>query len=503
MKGKQVGKNKSRLPEFPTERCSTHTGKVLDMYCEKDDIIGCGTCISKYHRLCPDSQIHSIPEMIDTLYNLSNSNKAHSHLGELLISMRTLGKSKDGQLAALNEARDEALQKITKFQLALEATVKKAAEMSKNEMMNAYTKLVQEILEDKSDCQKASETLHDASDKLDKAEGNRAQRFVCTKLAERKIATTENKIAEKRKRRNPDEQLSFTPNKALTDYINGLHGIGVVGETSKKGSDLYKIGESKDINIKHENDCNKCWSAGCCITYDNQLLVTDYRNKKLKRIDLKRLTEIDYYQLDKSPRAVCCISQHEAVVAYEYPNYVIHFISIGTKMLLSRQINLHHHCYGIIAKDDKLYVTDYRSSLYIHEMTGKLLKTISQDNAGNQLFYQSKHVTFNESGDRLYIGDTKKGIVCFDDEGNYLSTYNDGAMSNVDGVCADGRGNIFVVGRESHNVVQFSEDGKKIGVVLKQEDGLKYPRSVCFDKKLNRLFVVMEESNVVKMYELK
>ncbi|KAL4230074.1 hypothetical protein ACF0H5_010459 [Mactra antiquata] len=369
--GKQASKQPPRLPEFPTERCSTHAGKVLDMYCEKDDVVGCGTCISRDHRLCPGSQIHSIPDMIGALFNLSNSKKVQSQLRELIVSMTTFDNSKDVQLSALNGAKDTILQKITKFQKALEAAVKKAAEMSKNELMNAYKKMEQEILVEKSDCKKTNDVLQHTNDKLNKIDANRAQHFVLTKLAERKIKETVKEMKEQKKKIKSAGELSFTPNQALMDYINGLQGIGMVGGTLQKRSDLYKIEGSEDINTKVHDDSNVCGSA------------------------------------------------------------------------------------------------------------------------------------VNERGDRLYISDFNKGIVCLDGDENYLSTYNDRDLNGAVNVCVDGKGNLFVVGYNSHNVVQFSEDGKEIGVVLNQQDGLKNPRTVCFDKKLNRLFVTMFKSNVVKMYELK
>ncbi|KAL4230178.1 hypothetical protein ACF0H5_010563 [Mactra antiquata] len=92
------------------------------------------------------------------------------------------------------------------------------------------------------------------------------------------------------------------------------------------------------------------------------------------------------------------------------------------------------------------------------------------------------HVTVNERGDRLYISDFNKGIVCLDGDENYLSTYNDRDLNGIDGVCVDGKGNLFVVGCRPNNVVQFSEDVKKIGVVIPQQDGLKGPRAVCLTR---------------------
>ncbi|KAL4224413.1 hypothetical protein ACF0H5_017865 [Mactra antiquata] len=500
--GKQAGNQQPKLPEFPTERCGTHHGKVLDMFCEKHNVVGCSTCISKDHRSCPDSQIYSIPEMIDALFNLSNSKQTQSLLKDLMNSMSSISDSKDDQLTTLIKAMNEALKKITTFQKALETAVKKAAEMSKKELEDAYKKLEEEILHDKAEVQKTKDALQNTSAKLQKAELNRAQRFVCTKLAETQIKEADDQMSKRKLKDITDVHLSFKPNQSLRDYINGLHGIGEVVRRTKKRTDLYKVKGSKDINIKLTNDSTMCYSLGCCLTLDNhQLLLTDFKNQKLKRLDIKNMTVIDYLKLEGNPIGVCCIGTLEAVVACGSSN-MIQFVSIDKKMSLTRQIKMSHHCQGIATKDDKLYITDNGSSLYMYDVTGNLLKTTSLHNAEKTLLKYSRHITFNESGKKMCIGSWNNDVVCFDDAGNFLSAYKDNDLSGTDGVCVDGRGNIFVVGKISHNVLQFNEDGKNIGVVLKQQDGLNHPRSVCFHQKLNVLFVSMDDSEVLKMYEL-
>ncbi|KAL4224342.1 hypothetical protein ACF0H5_017797 [Mactra antiquata] len=497
----QAGKQQPRLLEFPTERCGTHQGKVLKMYCGKHDVVGCHICFSKDHSSCPNSQIFSISEMIDKLFNLMKSKETHNRLRDMVGSITTHSDSNDVRLASLLEAKNVALQKVAKFQKALEAAVKKAAEMSKKEIEDLYKKLEEEILQDNADVRETKDVLQSTSDKLKKTEANRAQHFVCTKLAEALMEKADDQISKRKLKNLTDVQLLFTPNQSLMEYINGLHGIGEVVRHTGKRTDLYKVKGSKDINTRLTDDSKGCYSLGCCLTLDNnQLLLTDRNNKKLKRFDINTMMMVDNCKLFGSPYGVCCTSTDEAVVACVAVN-MIQFVSIDKKMTPTRQIFMSHCCYGIATKDDKLYITDSGSSLYMYDMTGNLLKTISQDNTGNKLFSTSRHITFNKSGN-MYVSDWNNGIVCFDDAGNYLSTCNDNDLKNTDDVCVDGRGNIFVVGCNSHNVVQFDENGKKIGVVIKQQDGLKYPHSVCFHPKLNRLFVSMNYSDVLKMYEL-
>ncbi|KAL4221795.1 hypothetical protein ACF0H5_020048 [Mactra antiquata] len=296
-------------------------------------------------------------------------------------------------------------------------------------------------------------------------------------------------------------QISFHPNQALRDYIQGLHGIGKVQVAGKKRMDLYKLKSSKDINIRVSGDTQPCISFGCCLILDHQLLVTDSGNQKLKRIDTKKMTVVDQCSLGCYIFGICYIHKKEVAVGCQIPNK-IQFISIENKMMPTRKIDTSHLCYGITMKDDNLYVTDWGASLYVYDINGVLMKTIANDISGNKLFFLSAYITINNDGDKMFIADWNKGLVCLDGRGTHTSTIKDSDLNGVFGVCTDGRGNLFVVGSGSHNVVQYNEDGKKIGVVVKQEDGLKYPSSIAFHPGDKRLFVTMRDSDVIKMFDL-
>ncbi|KAL4221110.1 hypothetical protein ACF0H5_019370 [Mactra antiquata] len=467
------------------------------MYCEEHGEVCCCTCIATHHKSCPEKSTYSIPDTIDALFNLRDCKQIQSRLRDTLDSMTAIGKSKDDKLEALKDVKNGEIDKVLNYQRALESIIRKAADASRNEIESKYKELEKDILQEKQDVDGYEVSLKESDDKLKKAERNSAQSFVCSKIAEEKMKEVNRQISKQKLRNNDGIEYTFTPNKSLMKYLNGLHGIGMVG---KKRIDLYKIKESKDINIKVAGDSKTCCSADCCLTFDNQLLMTDYNNKSLKLIDTNTMTVIDVCKLDSEPFGVCCITDDEAVVACG--GNKIQFVSYGYKMEPTRQIKTSHTCYGVTTKNDKLYVTCRGSSLYIHDMAGNLLKTISQDIDGNELFSHSRHVTFTENGDKMYVCDVNRGVVCFDGEDNYQSTFNDSDLNCAVGVCVDGRGNIFVVGFLSHNVVQFNENGKKIGVVIKQDGLQQYPRSICFDQTLNRLFVTKQRSDVVKMFEL-
>ncbi|KAL4221364.1 hypothetical protein ACF0H5_019623 [Mactra antiquata] len=498
--GNQASNQPGSLTEFPTERCNLHKGKCIDMYCDEHNEVCCIACIATNHGTCPEKSIYSIPDMIDALFKLGDCKQIQRRLRDMMVSLTTLRKSKDDRLEGLKVIKNEEMEKVMKFQKALESIIRKAGEATRNEIESKYKELEREILQEKQNVEGNKASLKESDEKLKKAEGNRAQRFVRSKIAEKKIKQAEIQISKQTGSTNDCRQLAFKLDKSLMKYLNRLHGIGMVGLNTKKKTDIYKIKGSKDVNIQVSDDYKTCSSAGCCLTFGNQLLVTDYNNKILKLINTHTMMVVDICRLDSAPFGVCCINDSEAAVACH--DNKIQFVSYGYKMTPTRQIKTSHDCYGITTKNDKIYMTDNESSLYIYDMTGNLLQTISQDNAGIEQFSHSAHVTFSESGDKMYVSDVNKGVVCFDGVGNYESTFNDIDLKYTDGVCIDDTRNIFVVGRYSNYVVQFNEDGEKIGVVIKQQDGLLYPRSVCFDPKMNRLFVTMENSKVVKMFEL-
>ncbi|KAL4221371.1 hypothetical protein ACF0H5_019630 [Mactra antiquata] len=499
--GNQGRNQPENLPEFPTERCNRHKGKCIDMFCEEHNEVGCYICISAHYKSCPEKSIYSVPDMIDTLFKLGDCEQIQSRLTAMMASLTELGKSKEDKLQALTDVKNEEIEKVLNFQKALESIIRKAAEVSRHEIENNFSELENEILEEKQNVQVNGNSLKETEDKLKKAEGNRAQRFVCCKIADKTMKEADSQISKQKDRTNDGKRLVFTPNQSLMKYVDGLHGIGMVGVNTRMKTDIYQMKGSQNINIKVNGDSKTCSSAGCCLTFDNQLLVTDYTNHKLKLINTDTMTVEDDCQLDSAPYGVCCINDSEAAIACS--DNKIQLVSFGTKMTLTRQIKTSHVCYGITTRNDKIYVTDNGSSLYIYDMSGNLLQTISQDNAGNKLISHSRHVTFSESGEKMYICNWNKGIVCLDDKGNYQSTFSDIVLKIADGVCLDGRGNIYVVDYNSHNVVQFNEEGKMIGVIIKQQDGLQQnPHSACFYQELNRLFVTMNNSDVLKMFEL-
>jgi len=69
-------------------------------------------------------------------------------------------------------------------------------------------------------------------------------------------------------------------------------------------------------------------------------------------------------------------------------------------------------------------------------------------------------------------------------------------------VCILDNGHVLVGGAQSNNVLQFDGDGRKVGELLKEEDGVKKPKSLCYDANRSRLVVIMDETDTIKVFDL-
>jgi sugar lactone lactonase YvrE len=121
---------------------------------------------------------------------------------------------------------------------------------------------------------------------------------------------------------------------------------------------------------------------------------------------------------------------------------------------------------------------------------------------GKPVFSSSRRVTCSDSGDRLFVTDWTNGVVVLDENGNYIETVKEPQIFGADGICADRRGNVFLCGYDSNNVIQMSQEGIYVGLVLGKLDGIERPQAVCFNELNNTLFVALQGSDEVRVFEL-
>jgi DNA-binding beta-propeller fold protein YncE len=158
-----------------------------------------------------------------------------------------------------------------------------------------------------------------------------------------------------------------------------------------------------------------------------------------------------------------------------------------------------HECYGLAYNESKLFASDYTNTLYIHDMNGRELRSISTDTSSNALFKMPSHITLSAGGDRVFVAIQEEniGVVILDIQGNFLSNTADPTMSGFHGLCTDGS-NLFVCGLFSHNIVQIGQNNILLGEVAKVQS----PLSLCFDHQNSRMIVTQHLNNSVTVLDL-
>jgi hypothetical protein len=211
---------------------------------------------------------------------------------------------------------------------------------------------------------------------------------------------------------------------------------------------------------------------------------------------------VDQCRLPSGPWDVCCTSKNEAAVSLD--DKTIQLVSLLNPMKIVRQLKMNHACFGIGFKDDKLIITDNGKSLFIHNISGDLLHTVSKTDAGNKLFDQSRMLTLSDCGERIYVASDSNGIVSLNMQGKHISLYKDRNVSCIYDVCSDHRGNIFQCDNTSGNIKQISEENmSEIGTVVGPSHGLSKPLSICFNHQQSTLMVTSLNCDEIKLFNLK
>ncbi|XP_060586141.1 uncharacterized protein LOC132741893 [Ruditapes philippinarum] len=485
------------LPSFPVEKCEAHKTKLLDMYCADHDDVACATCIAIKHRTC--QHIHSIPDEVDDLCKEIDADKILVSIELICIKTKIeeAERAKKFLIKELNVQKEKATESIRQFRKEMEVILdtleKNTLKILEEKYKTGKEKLENEI----KNLHRHINELKLSSQKVIKSVGNKAQEFVAVKTYQKQIIEAYEAEAESMTNSSA-VKVEFIADWSIKDALKDYKTFGLisVSDTESMRDNMYVVKSKKQVNIKHENDKRTCNVNGSCFTDDGLLFLADYYNKTLKLIDLSSESIKDKLNLEASPYKICQISKNDFAVSLN--NKTIQFVTMGSK-LTNKQLKLDHDCYGLAYKDNKLFISDSRTALYIHDMNGILLQKITSDKQGNAIFKSTRGISVSSDGKMIYVADGNKGLIVLDIEGNYKTTITDPDFINLYGVCTDKRGNIFVCGWGQSKIVQINEKSAvKLGVLGNVNCGL----SCSFLLKHNRLAVTIGNSDTIEVFDL-
>jgi sugar lactone lactonase YvrE len=266
-----------------------------------------------------------------------------------------------------------------------------------------------------------------------------------------------------------------------------------------QSNEIYKVKKKRTFNVRHQSDTQTCSIYSACELGDGSIIIADYNNNKLKRIDSK-FTNRDVCELPESPFQICTINTND-VAAIHNNGKTIYFVSFAKESRRTKEINIDHGSYGIAYALSNLYLADSHTTVFVYDMNGTKLKQFTNDQTGKPLFDSIYSMTVSIDGSRIYVADDTFGIVALKEDGTLQGKYNCGEFSYVRRVCMAENGNILACGDGNNCILQFTKDGEKLGNVLSSDDTKVGCSSILYHHQMNALVVGRRDDNI-DIYEL-
>ncbi|KAH3750638.1 hypothetical protein DPMN_185166 [Dreissena polymorpha] len=103
------------------------------------------------------------------------------------------------------------------------------------------------------------------------------------------------------------------------------------------------------------------------------------------------------------------------------------------------------------------------------------------------------------TGDRLYITSPYQSkLLTLARDGRLLATFTDPALGVPEGLHVTPAGQVLVCGYLSHTVLQVGWEGQsKLATLATQEDGVRWPQSVCYSSTTSSIIVGQWDDNIL------
>ncbi|XP_045204550.2 E3 ubiquitin-protein ligase TRIM71-like [Mercenaria mercenaria] len=491
--------------ELPTQRCPTHHGKLIDMYCEDHDEVCCVACVAIYHSHCKG--ITYLPQAAaGYTHNTTDEIAAiKDRVSQLQTRLDAFIPGKQDDTTRVNDEKESILQKIkvmkdmvVKHFDELEAQISSALDVTVNGSLEEIT----------GDINKLEETVSALKNEVRLLEEqqrgtNRSSLFVQIKLTtscEKRGLSLEKMLSSKR-----PKTIEFNPNLKLYTFLDELKTMGEIFHNYFAGSSAT----TGECSIHGSKEKNVCDISSACALHDGSILLTDFKNETIKK-ELGGFI-VQSRELPGPPLGICYMD-HSTVLVSLWNKMNVKAISTSN-LKATHDLHVGKPCRGIAYNDSLMYVTcggwtegnegpgyvavyqiiqHYQRKESETSFESNFLKTIN-----NQIGFPHQIAT-SKDGSVIYIADADTGLIIMTKYGRVLDVFNHKDMDTPVGVCLGPKNRLFVCGGKSNNVMLLTADGHYLKTVLTEDDGVLKPMSLCYSEEKSRLVITMSKNDKMK-----
>jgi sugar lactone lactonase YvrE len=229
--------------------------------------------------------------------------------------------------------------------------------------------------------------------------------------------------------------------------------------------------------------------TGMVVDKDDNLILADQsflrmcskEGKSVKECELGgRAWDISYHK--KSGRIIVALQSNGV-------QFVDNFIA-QTKI----RVKDIKYCYGATWVDDNVYVSGSDSNgkgrINILDSNGQHISSISSFVSVMYIHYRDNNIYYTDY----------QNVYCIKKDRSNVFTFSSPDLKGAYGIDNDRQGNVYVVWRQSNNILRLSPDGQNSDIIMKKNDGISQPFTLCFSKDFKKLFVSNELGKRVVVY---
>jgi sugar lactone lactonase YvrE len=152
------------------------------------------------------------------------------------------------------------------------------------------------------------------------------------------------------------------------------------------------------------------------------------------------------------------------------------------------------YCMGFTWVDDNVYVCGWDSNgkggINILDSNGQHISSVSSISSVMYIHHRDNNIYYTD-----YYN-----VYCIKKDRSNVFTFSSPDLKGAYGIDTDRQGNLYVVGRNSNNILRVSPDGQNSDIIMKKNDGISQPFTLCFSKDFKKLFVSNELGKRVVVY---
>ena len=161
------------------------------------------------------------------------------------------------------------------------------------------------------------------------------------------------------------------------------------------------------------------------------------------------------------------------------------------------------YCMGVSWVDDNVYVSGNDSNgkgrINILDSNGQHISSTNSVSSISSISSVRRVYYIHHRDNNIYYTDYQN-VYCIKKDRSNVFTFSSPDLKGAYGIDTDRQGNVYVAGRNSNNILRLSPDGQNSDIIMKKNDGISQPFTLCFSKDFKKLFVSNELGKRVVVY---